>query len=88
MTGRITRDGCAASTWTVLWAITVWVWRPTGSPVLGFTSKRGKLELAMSRRIRWPRANRLLIAPPFIHGRRCCVATKLHFFYLAVSRHS
>jgi hypothetical protein len=39
------------------------VWRslPSGSPVLGLTSKRGKLLEEMSRRMRWPRAKRLLV---------------------------
>src|SRR5256885_14679692 len=32
---------------------------PSGAPVLGFTSKRGKLLLEMSRRMRWPLRNRL-----------------------------
>lgn len=35
--------------------------RPIASPVFGFTSKRGKFELEISRRIRWLIPNRLLV---------------------------
>jgi hypothetical protein len=45
-------DECVRSTQTQLWATTEWVWRPIGSPVLGLTSKRGKLLLEMSSRRR------------------------------------
>src|SRR3954451_5528514 len=59
--GNTTRDGCSRSRNTVFLATMAWVWRPIGSPVFGFTSKRGKLLLEMSSRMRWPLWNRLLV---------------------------
>src|SRR5262249_22614981 len=66
---RVDHSGITGSTmWdssrcTVFSATRVCVWRPSGSPVLGLTSKRGKLELEMSTRIRWPGTNRFDVGP-------------------------
>ena len=61
MIGSITCDGRDASSHTRLVATRDAVAFASGSPVFGFTSKCGKLLLEMSSRIRWPRANRLLV---------------------------
>ena len=37
------------------------VCRPIGSPVFGFTSRRGQFDDETSSRIRWPTSNRLLV---------------------------
>ena len=50
----MTLDANSELVWTVLAALTIFVCRPTSSPVFGFTSKRGKFELDTSIRIRCP----------------------------------
>src|SRR4029434_5162119 len=59
--GTTTRDSRPRSWNTVLSATTRRRSRPMASPVFGFTSNRGKLELDTSRRIRCPGMNRLLV---------------------------
>ena len=54
-------EGCVASKWTVFRATCVRVCRPIASPVLGLMSKRGKLLLEMSTRMRWPALKMLLV---------------------------
>jgi hypothetical protein len=61
ITGSVTREGCSASENTVCSATTMRVCRPTGSPVFGLRSSRGKFDDEMSIRILWPRAKRLLV---------------------------
>ena len=54
MTGSSRREGCAGSWNTAFSATRQAVLAPSGSPVLGFTSKRGKLLEEMSTRTRCP----------------------------------
>src|SRR5260370_512198 len=54
-------EGCALSTYTRLVATRLESARPSGSAVLGLTSKCGKLLLEMSIRMRCPRLNKLLV---------------------------
>ena len=61
-TGRISAEGCAASWYTVCWALTRRVDADRGSPVFGLRSKRGKLLLETYRRRRWPALKTLLVA--------------------------
>src|SRR5439155_22176466 len=60
-TGSSACEGCSRSTYTRLLATRLESARPSGSAVLGLTSKCGKLLLEMSIRIRCPRLNRLLV---------------------------
>ncbi len=50
-------DGYAALWWIVLSAVTTRRFLPSGSPVFGLASKRGKLLLEMSTRMRCPFLN-------------------------------
>src|SRR5215813_13522335 len=59
ITGSRMREGCAGSKYTVFCATRELRLSFSGSPVLGFTSKRGKLLLEISRRMRWPRRKRM-----------------------------
>ncbi len=52
MTGSSTCDGRVASKWSVFSAMRTGPGRPSGPPLLGFTSMRGKLEEEMSTRMR------------------------------------
>src|SRR5688572_15309332 len=61
MRGSTTCDGRDASMNTRFVATRDDVAFASASPVLGFTSKCGKLLLEMSSRIRCPRANKLLV---------------------------
>src|ERR1019366_3320043 len=56
-TGSTIREGRFASRYTLFFATCHLRLPLSGSPVLGFTSKRGKLLLEISRRMRWPRWN-------------------------------
>src|SRR5689334_19482067 len=55
ITGRTMCDACWASANTVFSATCHRLLSFSGSPVFGFTSKRGKLLLEISNRILWPR---------------------------------
>lgn len=61
MTGSRICEGYVALWWTVFCAVDHRRCVQSGSPVLGLTSNRGKLELDTSSRIRCPAANRLLV---------------------------
>ena len=54
-------EGCSASWWIVFTAVITRRLSLSGSPVFGFTSKRGKLLLEMSTRMRCPCLNTLLV---------------------------
>ena len=58
-TGRISRDGCCASCRIACAARRTAPSSPNTPPVLGLRSKRGKLLLEISSRMRWPARNRL-----------------------------
>ena len=60
--GNTTCDARLRSTNTVLVATRLVCARPSGSPVFGFTSKRGKLDEEISSRMRWPGRKRLAVA--------------------------
>src|SRR3954466_1914500 len=59
MIGSTTCDARAASMYTVFRATLSSSPLPSGAPLLGLTSKWGKLLDDTSSRIRWPRLNRL-----------------------------
>ena len=61
ITGSTMCEGRSRSIWTVFLATRVRIHAPSGSPVLGLTSKCGKLLLEMSSRMRWPALNRLQV---------------------------
>ena len=60
-TGRRTREGASSSWWTRVWAIRVRVCRPSGSPVFGFTSKRGNDEEETQSPMRCPARKRFAV---------------------------
>ena len=62
-TGRISRDGCAASCRMVCSAFCTAASSPKTPPVFGLRSKRGKLLLDTSSRMRWPALKRFDVAP-------------------------
>src|SRR5262249_26543785 len=62
-TGSISAEGRVRSCQTVCAAFSSLVSVPRGPPVFGFRSKRGKLLLETSRRMRWPFKKTLLVTP-------------------------
>ena len=62
MTGSVSRDGRLASWYTVWSATLISVSKPGRAPVFMFRSKRGKLLLDISSRMRCPALNRLLVS--------------------------
>ena len=60
------QDGCATSWYTVWLAFTSFPACSTALPVFELRSKRGKLLLEISRRIRWPFRNTLPVTPASI----------------------
>ena len=57
-------------------ALTIFVCRPTSSPVFGFTSKRGKFELDTSMRMRCPILNTFAVGHNAIEISTGCPGVK------------
>src|SRR5438270_736547 len=83
MSGSTTCDARSRSTYTALTALTRCVCRPTGSPVFGLTSSRGKLLLETSSRIRCPAATAAWLGS---RSRRSRLGQALQFLHLLGGR--